>query len=212
MAATSAEFWDRVAGKYSRQAIADPKTYERKLKSTQALMRPDMKVLELGCGTGSTALIHAPHVAHIDATDVSAAMVNIGREKAEQEGIRNVNFLHAGVDDFSAPDDSYDMVLALNLLHLVPDLSAALTKTYRLLKPGGIFVSTTPCLSDRMGYLRAVIPVMRWVGMAPPVTFLGASGLEREITAAGFEAQERWTHGKTNSLFLIAKKVAKTAA
>ncbi|MEL7046845.1 MAG: SAM-dependent methyltransferase, partial [Pseudomonadota bacterium] len=61
MAATSAEFWDRVADRYSKRAIADPETHERKLHSTQALMRLEMKILEFGCGTGSTALLHAPH-------------------------------------------------------------------------------------------------------------------------------------------------------
>ncbi|MEO1082155.1 MAG: class I SAM-dependent methyltransferase [Pseudomonadota bacterium] len=208
MAATSAEFWDRVADRYSKRAIADPETYERKLHSTQALMRPEMKILEFGCGTGSTALLHAPHVAHVDATDVSAAMVDIGRDKALRAGINNVEFLQAGVDDFSAPEGSYDMVLALNLLHLLPDHGAALAKCHRLLKPGGFFVSTTPCLSDRMWYLRPVIPLMRWVGMAPPVSFLKASGLEKEITAAGFETQEQWTHGSTNSLFLVARKIS----
>lgn len=208
MATTSAEFWDRVADRYSKRAIADPETYERKLKSTQAFMRPEMNILEFGCGTGSTAVLHAPHVARVDATDVSAAMIDIGRDKALRMGINNVEFLQAGVDDFSAPDDSYDMVLALNLLHLVPDHAAALHKIHRLLTPGGLFVSTTPCLSDRMWYLRPLIPVMRWVGMAPQVSFLRAADLEDEVTATGFETQERWTHGSTNSLFLVSRKTA----
>ena len=56
MTATSADFWDRVAPNYSKQAIADTESYARKLAATQALMRPDMKILEFGCGTGSTAL------------------------------------------------------------------------------------------------------------------------------------------------------------
>ena len=62
MAVTSADFWDRIAPKYSRQPIADPESYARKLAATQALMQPDMAVLELGCGTGSTALEHAERV------------------------------------------------------------------------------------------------------------------------------------------------------
>lgn len=50
-------------------------------------MRPDKAVLELGCGTGSTALTDAAHVPRIDATDVSAAMIAIGLDKAERAGI-----------------------------------------------------------------------------------------------------------------------------
>ncbi|HBO13964.1 MAG TPA: SAM-dependent methyltransferase [Halieaceae bacterium] len=206
VAVTSSEFWDRVAPDYSRQAIADTETYARKLAATQALMQPSMAVLEFGCGTGSTALEHAGHVAQIDATDVSAAMIAIGRRKAQDAGIENVSFRQAGVEDFEAPDDSYDMVLALNLLHLVPDRRAALARVHRLLKPGGFFVSSTVCLADRLWFLRPVIPVMQWLGKAPYVSFLRAADMLREVASAGFEEQEHWTHGRTNSLFLVARK------
>mgnify|MGYP001822451261 CR=1 FL=1 len=206
MAVTSAEFWDRVAPGYSKSPISDTESYARKLAATQALMRPNMEVLEFGCGTGSTALEHAPHVAHIEATDVSAAMIAIGRQKAAQAGIENISFRQSGVEDFDT-DASYDMVLALNLLHLLPDRTAALTKIHRLLKPGGLFISSTVCLADRMWFMRPVLPVLLWIGKAPYVSFAGANDVLREVAAAGFEEQEHWTHGRANSLFLIAGKV-----
>ncbi|MEM8766801.1 MAG: class I SAM-dependent methyltransferase [Pseudomonadota bacterium] len=206
MTVTSSEFWDRVAPGYSQQPISDQESYARKLAATQALMRPQMDVLEFGCGTGSTALKHAPHVARILATDVSAEMIRIGREKAADAGIDNVSFQQSGIEDFVAPDGSYDMVLALNLLHLVPDYGAAVARIHRLLKPGGIFVSSTVCLADRMWFLRPVIPVMQWLGKAPFVSFLKSDAVRGAISAAGFEDREHWTHGRTNSLFLIAEK------
>ncbi len=206
MALTSTKFWDRVAPGYSQQPIADTRSYARKLAATQALMQPDMEVLEFGCGTGSTALEHASHVAHIVATDVSAGMISIAREKAELAGVDNVSFKQSGVEDFNAPECSYDMVLALNLMHLLPDRSAALAKVHQLLKPGGIFISSTVCLADRMWFLRPVIPVMQWIGKAPYVSFLKAENVLREIAMAGFEEQEHWTHGRTNSLFLVSRK------
>jgi ubiquinone/menaquinone biosynthesis C-methylase UbiE len=206
VAVTSSDFWDRVAPDYSKQPIADTETYARKLAATQALMQPSMAVLEFGCGTGSTALEHARHVAKIDATDVSAAMIAIAEQKARDAGIENVSFRRAGVEDFEAPDESYDLVLALNLIHLLPDRGAALAKVHRLLKPGGLFVSSTVCLADRLWFLRPVIPVLQWLGKAPYVSFLRAENMLREVASAGFEEQEHWTHGRTNSLFLVARK------
>ncbi len=206
MAVNTKEFWDRVAPKYSKQPIADTESYARKLAATQALMKPDMKVLEFGCGTGSTALEHAPHVAQMVATDISAGMIDIAREKAKHLGIRNVMFEQSGVEDFEGPEGSFDMVLALNLLHLLPDLPAALSRIHRLLKPGGFFISSTVCLSDRMWFLRPVIPVMQWMGKAPYVSFLSADQVLREMTIAGFEEREHWTHGRANSLFLVVQK------
>jgi len=207
---TSAEFWDRVAPGYSKKPIADAETYARKLATTQALMRPNMEVLEFGCGTGSTALEHAPHVAHILATDVSAAMIGIGREKAELAGVDNISFRQSGVEDFEAPDGSYDMVLALNLLHLLPDRMAALARIHRLLKPGGIFISSTVCLADRMWFLRPVVPLLQWVGKAPYVSFVSADQVLQEVAVAGFDDEEHWAHGRANSLFLVARKLETT--
>lgn len=60
MAASS--FWDRTADKYAATPIADEASYQVKLAETRRRMRSDMNVLEFGCGTGSTALLHAPHV------------------------------------------------------------------------------------------------------------------------------------------------------
>jgi ubiquinone/menaquinone biosynthesis C-methylase UbiE len=203
---TPAEFWDGIAADYSERPIADIDSYERKLAATQALMRPDMRVLELGCGTGSTALAHAPHVARVEATDISSAMIAIGRDKAQRAAITNVGFRRAGVEDVDAPDGTFDMVLALNLLHLLPDRAAAMSKIHRLLKPSGLFVSSTVCLADRMWYLRPVIPIMQWIGKAPYVSFIRSATVLREIEDSGFVPHEHWSHGRANSLFVIARK------
>ena len=208
MTATAPEFWDRIAPKYSQQPIADTQTYHRKLAITQALMQPDMQVLEFGCGTGSTALEHAAHVAHITATDISAEMIQIGADKAAQTGVTNISFRQSGIEEFDAPAASYDMVLALNLLHLVPDRDAALTKIHQLLKPGGIFISSTVCMADRMWFLRPIIPVLQWLGKAPYVSFIKAKDVRDEVAAAGFAEDEYWTHGRANSLFLVTHKAS----
>lgn len=209
MAITSLEFWDRIAPRYAKQPIADTESYARKLAATQALMRSNMNVLEFGCGTGSTALAHSTHVAHIAATDVSAAMIGIARDKAKHAGIENVAFTQSSIEDFEAEAGSYDLVLALNLLHLLPDRTAPLAKVHRLLKPGGIFVSSTVCLADKMWFLRPIIPILQLIGKAPFVSFLTSNQVAQEVAAAGFEEREHWTHGRSNSLFLICEKPQK---
>ncbi len=200
------DFWDQVAEKYSQQPIADPEAYARKLSKTQDYMRPDMRVLEFGCGTGSTALKHAPFVSEVLATDISEAMLEVGRQRATEAEVDNVTFKRSGIEDFDGPDGSFDMVLALNLLHLVPDRQAALANIHRLLKPGGVFISSTVCLSDHMWFLRPVIPVMQWLGKAPFVNFLKAHDVLAEIETTGFQNKETWTHGKANSLFVVATR------
>ena len=87
-----ARIWNRFAAGYAKRPVDDPEAYQIKLDKTAALMRPDMKVLEFGCGTGTTALYHAEWVAQIDALDFSSEMISIARSKANTAGIGNVSF------------------------------------------------------------------------------------------------------------------------
>jgi SAM-dependent methyltransferase len=89
---TATRFWNWNAERYSRQAIADEASYQKKLAITQKYLTPDMRVVEFGCGTGSTAIVHAPEVKTYDAIDVSEKMVEIGRH----EGRRGRNRHHHG--------------------------------------------------------------------------------------------------------------------
>ena len=78
----SARFWDKIALKYSKQPVRDEAAYRRKLEVTRDYLRRDIQVFEIGCGTGSTAIAHAPHVAHIHSIDISGKMIEIARRKA----------------------------------------------------------------------------------------------------------------------------------
>jgi ubiquinone/menaquinone biosynthesis C-methylase UbiE len=80
-AAHKARFWDRIARKYAANPIADVAGCEATLRRVQGLLSTDQDVLEIGCGTGSTALRLAPHTRRLLAIDVSAGMIDIAREK-----------------------------------------------------------------------------------------------------------------------------------
>lgn len=80
----STKFWDKIADKYSKQPIADEASYQQKLQVTQEYFKSDRSVLEFGCGTGSTAIIHAPYVKHIRAIDISANMISIAKREFDK--------------------------------------------------------------------------------------------------------------------------------
>ena len=73
--AEQTKFWDKIADRYAKQPIADEAAYQKKLQVTRDYFRSDMEVLEIGCGTGSTAILHAPYVKHIRAIDFSTNML-----------------------------------------------------------------------------------------------------------------------------------------
>ena len=149
---TNTKFWDKIADKYSKQPIADETSYQKKLKVTQEYFNPDMEVLEFGCGTGGTAIIHAPFVKHIRAIDISEKMIAIAKGKAQAENINNITFEQLTIEQLKVEDNTYDVVLGLSILHLLEDKESAIAKVYSLLKPGGIFVTSTTCMGDTMSW------------------------------------------------------------
>ena len=111
----NARFWDRAARKYAKDPIKDMPGYERTLERISHLLNSSDTVLEIGCGTGTTALKLAPSVARVIATDVSHEMIAIAREKAATQACQNVEFSVATAERTPGPDGAYDAVLAFNL-------------------------------------------------------------------------------------------------
>lgn len=203
---TDADFWNGIAAKYAARPVDNPDAYEKKLEMTRAYMPEGATVLEYGCGTGTTALWHAPRAGHIRAIDVADAMIAIARDKAAAAGVTNVTFETAGIEDLDAPDASFDMVMAHSILHLLPDRDAAIARSFRLLKPGGYFVSSTACLDDGLWFVRPVIWAMRKVGKAPRVWFFTSDNLRKALRAADFEIVEDWSPSKRSAAFIVARK------
>ena len=201
-----ARFWDKRAEKYALRPVADQETYENKLEITRSYFRPDSEVLEIGCGTGSTALAHAPHVKHILATDFSPAMIDIARAKAEAGQLQNVTFETRSVADHDIAESSYDVIMAHNLLHLLEDPAAAIAAAYRGLKPGGVFISSTACIGDRSWYFRIIAPVAHFLRLIPLVKVFTQAQLKQSLTEAGFDIDQEWLPKKNAAVFIIASR------
>ena len=204
--AQPSRFWDRHAKGYAKRPVADEAAYQKKLGMTQDYLKPDMEVLEFGCGTGTTAIIHAPFVRHIRATDISGKMLEIARAKAAAGGIKNVTFEQSSIDELNADDASYDAVMGHSILHLLENKENAIASVYRMLKPGGVFVTSTACLGGIMPVLRVILPVGRFFGLLPLVKFFTAEELEGDLTDAGFRIDYRWQPDKRKGVFIVAQK------
>ncbi len=202
-----AKFWNKIAEGYAKQPVADEAAYQKKLQVTREYFQPEMEVLEFGCGTGSTAIAHAPYVKHIRAIDISAKMLEIAKGKADAEQVENVTFERSTIDEFSAAEQSLDAVLGLSILHLLANKEAAIAKVHKMLKPGGIFISSTACLGDTMlRFLAFIVPIGKLLGLLPLVKAFTRKELENSLTDAGFEIDYQWQSGKGKAVFIVATK------
>ena len=208
--ATDARFWDRAARKYARDTIADQVGYERTLERTRSFLAPDDQVLELGCGTGSTALRLAGDVRRYLATDLSAEMIQIAREKQAASPVSTLTFQVGTAEASILEIGRYNAVLGFNYLHMVRDVPATLVRIHALLAPGGVFISKTPCLGDMNPLLSHVLlPIMRAIGKAPHVSVLKQEDLCELVVSSGFErlaTEDHATKGGMRRPFIVARK------
>lgn len=199
----NAAFWDRIAPKYAKQPISNPDAYAETLRRVRAALQPSDVVMEIGAGTGSTAMTLAPEVARYIATDVSPGMMDIAAGKLDEVPIPGLEFRVGTATDIPFQSE-LDAVLAFNLLHLVEDIDGALAKIHASLKPGGLFISKTGCIGGAI-HMRVIIGAMQLVGKAPWVGYYTRKALLQKYEAAGFEVLEDEFLAKP-ALFVIARK------
>ena len=132
-------FWDRNAGRYDRFMRKDRAAYE----TMYGLIRPVVKgktVLELATGTGLISKNIVNAAAHIEASDTSAEMIREAKRRNHSAK------LHFSVQDmFCLPyaDESFEMVIVSNALHIVPQPEKALAEIHRVLRDDGVLIAPT---------------------------------------------------------------------
>lgn len=209
--ARKARFWDRVARRYAAARIADEAGYERTLARTRPLLPPAARVLEIGCGTGTTALRLAPACAHYRATDVSPRMLAIARDRLAAQPVPALQFELADADAPPAPANGpFDAVLAFNVLHLVDSLDGTLAACAAMLRPGGLLICKTPCLHEMNPLIpHLALPIARALRLAPPVHSLRESDLTGAMTRQGLTVvgvERHASRGRDFRPFIVARK------
>ena len=153
-------FWDRNSGRYDRFMRKDRAAYEKMYE----LIRPVVKaktVLELATGTGLIAKHIVNAAAHIEATDASSQMI------AEAKRDNRSAKLHFSVQDvFCLPyaDNSFDVVIMSNALHIVPQPEKALVEIKRVLKDNGVLIAPTFTHSENSFFGKIKVFLMKLAG------------------------------------------------
>ncbi|PYG25445.1 methyltransferase family protein [Pelagimonas varians] len=171
-------------------------------------------MFDYGCGTGTTACEISSLVKSVRAIDISTAMIEIAKEKAATVGVVNVDFEQADIFDEAFQNDSFDVVLAFNMLHTVLDPESIVQRTVELLKPGGLFVSVTPCLGGKKSALVSLqillVRALLKLGVIPiPIRQLKSADLDDLMDDERLEVIKTEVIFKgASSYFMIAKKIS----
>ena len=133
------DFWDKNAGRYDRFMRKDRAAYDEMYELIRPIVR-HKTVLELATGTGLIAKHIVNAAAHIEATDASAEMI----AEAKRDN-RSAKLYFSVQDMFCLPyaDQSFDVVIVSNALHIVPQPEKALAEIRRVLKDDGVLIAPT---------------------------------------------------------------------
>ena len=133
------DFWDKNAGRYDRFMRKDRAAYDEMYELIRPVVR-HKTVLELATGTGLIAKHIVNAAAHIEATDASAEMI----AEAKRDN-RSAKLYFSVQDMFCLPyaEESFDVVIVSNALHIVPQPEKALVEIRRVLKDGGVLIAPT---------------------------------------------------------------------
>ena len=208
----SKEFWDRASKNYDKTEERFEYIHSKSRENTKKLLKSSNIVLDYGCGTGTTSCEIANHVKEIHAIDISSKMIEIAKRKAVASKVENINFSQTDIFDKRYKKESFDVILAFNMLHTVADPQVVLQKIYELLKPEGLFISVTPCLRDKMAFLVNIqiqlVRILCKIGVIPiPIRRLKSSELDDLVVNGGFQTidTEKLYKG-ASSYFVVAKK------
>lgn len=156
----SQNFWDKNAGRYDRFMRKDTAAYDRLYELLRPVVR-QKTVLELATGTGLIAKHIVRYADHIEATDASQKMI----EQAKQ-GVKSAKLYFSVQDMFHLPyaDQSFDVVIVVNALHIVPEPEKALSEIRRVLKDDGVLVAPTFTHADNAFFGKVKAFFMRLAG------------------------------------------------
>lgn len=139
-------FWDSYARKYDAfiSKYAD-KTYAKSIKLIRQELARNSRVLEIGTGTGLISFAIADKVESIIAIDSASEMIKIANAKLDNTAFDNIEFKVSSALNIVQHDNSFDLIIASNVFHLLPMPERVLQDIIRLLADNGKVILPTYC-------------------------------------------------------------------
>lgn len=145
----------------------------------------------------------------IHGIDFAGKMIKVAQRKATESKIENVDFTQSVIFGERLKKESFDVVLAWGILHLVDDRQDVIRRIHELLKPGGLLISATECLKEKKSAITSLLAFLMKIGIFPiMLKFFNVSELEDSITSADFQIVETEILADNPvSCFIAAKKI-----
>ncbi|MFC2138251.1 methyltransferase domain-containing protein, partial [Bacteroidota bacterium] len=143
---------------------------------------------------------------------IANKMIELAKKKREQYKSENVNFIKTTLEDCQFKKESFDVIMAFSILHLLDNGVEVMKKINDLLKPGGTFISLTVCLGEiksrKVGLQFLPFCLLSKTGLVPSIKLFKFRELEDLITKGNFQIIEKEImFHEMSFLYVTAKKV-----
>ena len=177
-------FWDFCAPFYDFAEKSNGKAYAKMLEVMREIVPENTSVLEVAAGTGAISVAIADKVKSILCTDTSEKMLSVARKKVIKRNISNVSFGNLNILNIEKQDNSFDVVIAGQVLHLLSEPLKAATELRRVAKN---MVILPMCYTKNLrGKAKWSVKFYKLFGFSPQYEF-DADSYADFLTEIGFE-------------------------
>jgi 2-polyprenyl-3-methyl-5-hydroxy-6-metoxy-1,4-benzoquinol methylase len=213
MISKTEKFWDKNAKRFDYSERQSEPVDKEIISKTRIHLNINDNVLDFGCATGTKTIELAKGTKHIHGLDISTEMIRIAIKKKDDANIMNISFSKGTIFDDEFEKSYFDKVIAYDIIHLLEDSEKVIRRIHELLKPGGLFISTTACMKDKMDFKSrfevTTVLFMKRLGIIPlHLNMYMPADVEKLIEAHNFQIveAEKIYHGITAS-FIVARKL-----
>jgi len=198
------KFWDRLANNFDK--------YETQfLQPPLELALPYIKgiVLDFGCATGTETIKMAGKADKVIGIDISQKMLSLAQNKVAENNIKNVEFLQSTIYDEKLKPNTFDVIVAFNILHLVENPAVVIQQIHKLLKDNGLFISATSFTGEKsfLNFLqRSIFKPLSKISLIPKINFFKLEDLLQLLTETNFQLIENKQLDSKSNYFIIGKK------
>ena len=177
-------FWDKVSGVYDLfENIYNKSVYQSTGESVAKYIKNTDRVLECACGTGAISIFIAPVCKELIVSDYSVGMLKQAKKKLKNYD--NIDYRRVDITNIEAEDNSFDVVVAGNVIHLLPDPQRAMNELTRVCKDGGRLVIPTYINGDE-GTNKLAVKFLEKLGASFKCQF-DAESYEKFFEDMGYE-------------------------
>jgi 2-polyprenyl-3-methyl-5-hydroxy-6-metoxy-1,4-benzoquinol methylase len=204
----SERFWNLLSKGFDSNEKKSPSGPSKLVENTIQYLNSNDIVLDIGCATGTYSFQFAKFVKEIHGIDISSKMIESAKSKTLDLKIENMDFFYTTIFDDRFKKESYDVIIAFNVLHFFEDNQLAVKRINELLKPGGTFISTTACLGEENSFVSIILKFFVKIGIVPLMHFYKISDIKQLLESGDFQIIENSNYSKTSSnCYIAAKKI-----